>query len=57
MNKLAQDILSGMTFITGLISFLSGEFILSSALFASATIISHLNIKSPNESENQPCEQ
>jgi hypothetical protein len=47
MNDLYQDILIGTLFLGGIIGFISGEFILSSMLFASAAIASkvHLNRK------------
>jgi hypothetical protein len=40
MNDLHKDILTGSLFITGLVGFISGEFILSTVLFALAAIIS-----------------
>ncbi|MDX8129414.1 hypothetical protein JWZ98_15010 [Methylomonas sp. EFPC1] len=43
MNDLQKDILNGLAFITGVIGFMSGEFILSSALFASTTVASNIN--------------
>ena len=47
MNELQKDILTATMFITGLVGFISGEFIISSALFASAAITSNLNDKRP----------
>ena len=44
MSDFYKDILTGIMFITGLFGFLSGEFIISSALFASATVASNINI-------------
>lgn len=44
MNDLYKDILTGAVFITGLIGFISGEFIISSTLFASAAIASNVNL-------------
>jgi hypothetical protein len=44
MNDLYKDILIGAVFITGLIGFISGEFIISSTLFASAAIASNVNL-------------
>jgi len=44
MNDLYRDILIGTIFITGLLGFLSGEFIISSALFATAAIASNVNL-------------
>ncbi len=43
MNDLQKDILNGLAFLTGVIGFMSGEFIISSALFASTTVISNIN--------------
>ena len=44
MNDFYKDILTGVVFITGLIGFISGEFIISSALFATAAIASNVNL-------------
>lgn len=44
MSDLHKDILTGTVFITGLIGFISGEFIISSTLFASAAIASNVNL-------------
>jgi CheY-specific phosphatase CheX len=43
MNDLSKDILTGLVFITGLYGFVSGEYIISSTLFATATIASNVN--------------
>lgn len=43
MSDFYKDILTGMIFLTGLLGFLSGEYIISSALFATATIVSNVN--------------
>jgi hypothetical protein len=43
MNDLQRDILNGLAFITGVIGFMSGEFVISSALFASTTVASNIN--------------
>jgi hypothetical protein len=43
MNELQKDILTATMFIIGLVGFISGEFIISSALFASAAITSNVN--------------
>lgn len=45
MKSLYKDILIGIMFMTGLLGFVSGEFILSSALFASAAIASNLSME------------
>ncbi|UOA06889.1 hypothetical protein [Methylobacter sp. S3L5C] len=44
MNDLQKDILTAAMFIIGLVGFVSGEFIISSTLFASATIASNINL-------------
>ena len=46
MKDLYKDILTGLVFMIGLLGFLSGEFIISSALFATAAIASNVNINS-----------
>lgn len=43
MNNLHKDILTGTMFVIGLVGFLSGEFIISSTLFATAAIASNIN--------------
>lgn len=42
MNTFNKDILIGLLFITGLWSFISGQFIFSTVLFAGAAIYSNL---------------
>jgi hypothetical protein len=44
MNDLQKDILTAAVFISGLVGFISGEFIISSTLFASAAIASNVNL-------------
>lgn len=44
MNDFYKDILTGTVFITGLFGFISGEFIISSTLFATAAIASNINV-------------
>ena len=43
MSDFCKNILIGMIFITGLLGFVSGEYSISSALFATATIVSNVN--------------
>ena len=43
MTDLQKDFLTGAIFLTGIVGFISGEFIISSTLFASAAIASSLN--------------
>ena len=42
MNELQKDILTATMFIAGLVGYISGEFIISSTLFASAAITSNV---------------
>ncbi|MDP2097219.1 MAG: hypothetical protein ACNA7G_08025 [Methylobacter sp.] len=44
MSDFHKDILTGTVFVTGLLGFISGEFIISSTLFASAAIASNINV-------------
>jgi CheY-specific phosphatase CheX len=46
MSNLTKDILIAALFLVGITGFISGEFIISSAIFASAAIAS--NIKTNN---------
>ncbi|HEY8037057.1 MAG TPA: hypothetical protein VIF37_15860 [Methylobacter sp.] len=46
MNDFYKDILIGTVFAIGLLGFISGEFIISSALFASAAIASNVKMNS-----------
>jgi len=42
MNHFSKDILIGLMFIIGIWSFVSGQFIVSTVLFASAAIYSNI---------------
>lgn len=42
MTTIQRDILLGIIFIIGIIGFISGEFIVSTVLFASAAILSNI---------------
>ena len=42
MSTLHKDILIGLLFITGIWGFISGEFIVSTMLFASAAVYSNV---------------
>ena len=53
MNDLQKDILTGTVFIIGLLGFISGEFIISSTLFASAAIASNINLNRKRDKEGQ----
>jgi hypothetical protein len=42
MNNFKKDVIMGLTFITGIYSFISGDFILSNVLFAGAAIYTNI---------------
>ena len=44
MSDLYKDVLIGAVFVTGLLGFVSGEFIISSTLFATAAVASNVNL-------------
>ncbi|MGR9014226.1 MAG: hypothetical protein ACU83U_11325 [Gammaproteobacteria bacterium] len=44
MSDLYRDILIGTVFLTGLLGFISGEFIISSMMFAAAATASNVNL-------------
>ncbi len=43
MSDFYKDVMTGLVFIVALLGFVSGEFIVSSTLFAIAAIISNVN--------------
>ncbi|MDD5276840.1 MAG: hypothetical protein PHR16_12260 [Methylovulum sp.] len=47
MNDFKKDILIGLMFIAGIWSFISGQFIFSTVLFASAAIYSNIVMRAP----------
>ncbi len=51
MTNVQKDILNGLAFITGIVGFLSGEFIISSLLFATTTFVSNININRKNQKD------
>ena len=53
MNDFQKDILTGTVFIIGLLGFISGEFIISSALFALAAIASNVNVNRKRAKSSQ----
>ena len=53
MNDFQKDILTGTVFVTGLLGFISGEFIISSTLFASAAIASNLSVSRKRDKTGQ----
>jgi CheY-specific phosphatase CheX len=42
MNNFQKDILTSLLFIIGVLGFISGEFIISTVLFASAAVASNI---------------
>ncbi len=48
MTDFQKDILNGLAFIIGVIGFVSGEFIISSAIFAATAVASNININRKN---------
>jgi CheY-specific phosphatase CheX len=44
MSDFYKDVLTGIVFVTGVFGFVSGEFIISSTLFAAAAIVSSINM-------------
>jgi len=53
MNDLSKDIMVAVVFITGLLGFVSGEFIISSAFFAIAAVASNVNLNSKRAKAEQ----
>jgi len=57
MNELYKDLMIGVVFVTGLLGFVSGEFIISSTLFAIAAVGSNVNLNSKRaNAERLSCE-
>jgi hypothetical protein len=44
MNDIQRDVLIGLMFLTGIFGFISGEFVVSTVLFAAAAIYSNIAI-------------
>ncbi len=44
MNTFYRDVLIGLMFMVGIVGFISGEFIISTVLFASAAIFSNVQL-------------
>ncbi|MDO9270774.1 MAG: hypothetical protein Q7T96_16850 [Methylobacter sp.] len=53
MNDFYKDIIIGTIFVIGLLGFISGEFIISSALFASAAIASNVKTNGKRSKTDQ----
>ncbi len=49
MNNLNKDILIGLLFVAGIWSFISGQFVFSTVLFAGAAIFSNLVMRTSNQ--------
>lgn len=45
MSRLIKHLITGLTFFAGIIGFVNGEYIISSALFAAATYTSNMGAK------------
>ncbi|MEI6706178.1 MAG: hypothetical protein WCK96_03465 [Methylococcales bacterium] len=50
MNDLNKDIFIGLMFIIGIWSFISGQFVISTVLFASAAIYSNIVMRAKRKS-------
>ncbi|WP_197492638.1 hypothetical protein [Methylomonas methanica] len=46
-KRLYKDVTTGLFFVTGVLSFMSGQFILSTLLFGAASLASNLNVVMP----------
>ena len=44
MSDFYKDVLTGIVFMLGLLGFISGEFIISSAMFASSAVASNIRM-------------
>lgn len=44
MTNLQKDAITGVIFLTGIVGFISGEFIISSTLFATVAILNSLSM-------------
>ena len=53
MTDLQKDFLTGIVFMTGLVGFISGEFIISSTAFAVASVANYININHKKHKSNQ----
>lgn len=50
MTDLQKDILVGLLFVTGILGFISGAFIISAVAFATSTIFSNMQLTSSIQS-------
>ncbi len=46
-NNFYKDIMVGLFFITGVLGFMSGEFIISTTLFGAASLFSNIDFAEP----------
>jgi len=53
MTDLQKDVLIGLIFASGIFGFISGEYIVSTVLFASAAIFSNIRLNHKMQSDEQ----
>ncbi|MDO9107198.1 MAG: hypothetical protein Q7U57_19825 [Methylovulum sp.] len=53
MSDFYKDVLTGVVFLIGLLGFVSGEYIISSTLFATAAIASNVNTNRKRDNDGQ----
>ncbi len=53
MCTVAKDVLIAVLFVIGLVGYISGEFIISSTLFAVAAIASYINVNQKKHKSSQ----
>ena len=46
-KNMYKDVMTGLLFMAGILSFISGDFVFSTLLFGTAALTSNLNIVSP----------
>lgn len=46
-SNITQDITTAIFFLSGIIGFMSGEFVISTTLFGAASLLSNLNLSTP----------
>jgi hypothetical protein len=46
-HNLYRDVMTGLLFLAGILSFVSGEFVFSTLLFGTASLTSHLDFAKP----------
>jgi CheY-specific phosphatase CheX len=53
MCTVAKDVLIAVLFVIGLVGYISGEFIISSTIFAVAAIASYINVNQKKHKSSQ----